>query len=130
MDRPTDFPVTDLFALAERRMAWLEQRQATLAHNVANANTPGFHARDSAPFAAALAQAGRLPLAQSSALHLAGGGPAAGTIATRGHERTASGNTVTLEDELSKVADTASSQDLAVSLFRKYGGLFRTALGR
>lgn len=123
---------TDIFALAERRMAWLGQRQATLAHNVANANTPGFRARDSAPFAAALSQAGsgRLALTQASPLHLAGTGPAPGSVGAQAHERTATGNTVMLEDELSKVADTASKQDLTASLYRKYAGLYRTALGR
>ena len=53
---------TDIFSLAERRMVWLDRRQATLAQNVANANTPGFRARDSAPFADALAQAQADPL--------------------------------------------------------------------
>ncbi len=125
----------DVFALAERRMAWLDQRQATLAHNVANANTPGFRARDSAPFAAALDQAGgqsggRLALTQASPMHLAGSGPVSGSVGTAARERTVTGNTVVLEDELSKVADTASKQDLTASLYRKYTGLFRTALGR
>ena len=136
---------TDIFSLAERRMVWLDRRQATLAQNVANANTPGYRARDSAPFAAALDQAGvsqagapqagapqvgRLPLLQPSAGHLAGRGAMAGTVVVPGRERTATGNTVSLEDELSKVADTASKQDLTASLFRKYNTLFRTALGR
>lgn len=131
---------TDIFSLAERRMVWLDRRQATLAQNVANANTPGYRARDSAPFAEALAQAGapqagapqvgRLPLLQPSAGHLAGRGAMAGTVVVPGRERTATGNTVSLEDELSKVADTASKQDLTASLFRKYNTLFRTALGR
>ena len=123
---------TDIFALAERRMTWLDQRQATLAHNVANANTPGFRARDSAPFEAALSQAGggRLALALASPLHLSGSGPAPGSVGAPTHERTATGNTVTLEDELSKVADTASKQDLSASLYRKYAGLYRIALGR
>ncbi len=121
----------DIFALAERRMAWLDQRQTTLAHNVANANTPGFRARDSAPFGDALARVGgRLALTQASPLHLAGSGPSAGSVQATPHQRTVTGNTVLLEDELSKVADTASKQDLTASLYRKYAGLFRTALGR
>lgn len=126
---------TDVFSLAEQRMAWLDQRQATLAHNVANANTPGFRARDSVPFAAALTQAGaqaggRLPMTQASPLHLAGSGPALGSVSAVAHAQTVTGNTVVLEDELSKVADTASKQDLTASLYRKYTGLFRIALGR
>jgi flagellar basal-body rod protein FlgB len=32
----------DLFNLAEQRLAWADRRQAVLAQNVANANTPGY----------------------------------------------------------------------------------------
>ena len=43
-----------LFALAERRLAWLDQRMQALAGNIANADTPRFLPRDLAPFAATL----------------------------------------------------------------------------
>ena len=35
-----------LFELASSQARWLELRQSTIATNVANANTPGFKARD------------------------------------------------------------------------------------
>ena len=41
--------------LAARKTAWLAARQAVVAANVANANTPGFHAKDIAPFKDVLA---------------------------------------------------------------------------
>ena len=31
-----------LFSMMSQRMEWLSQRQQLLAHNVANANTPGY----------------------------------------------------------------------------------------
>ena len=40
-----------LFDLADRRLAYLQHRQQVLAQNVANANTPGYRARDLEPFA-------------------------------------------------------------------------------
>ncbi len=40
-----------LFDLAARQAQWLSVRQATVAGNVANANTPDFRARDVQPFA-------------------------------------------------------------------------------
>src|SRR5277367_3695919 len=41
----------DLFNLAEQRLAWADRRQAVLAHNVANANTPGYKPHDLRAFA-------------------------------------------------------------------------------
>ena len=35
-----------------------------------------------------------------------------------------------LEQELGKIADTASTQALVLNLYRKYAGMFRTTLGR
>ena len=35
-----------------------------------------------------------------------------------------------MEDQLTKVADTASTQELVANLYRKYHAMFRTALGR
>ena len=38
-----------LFDLAERRLAWADRRQAVLAQNIANANTPGYKPHDLHP---------------------------------------------------------------------------------
>ncbi|HUB43399.1 MAG TPA: flagellar basal body protein, partial [Acetobacteraceae bacterium] len=40
-----------LFSLAERRLAWADQRQAVLAQNIANAATPNFQPSDLPSFA-------------------------------------------------------------------------------
>lgn len=137
---PTDI---GLFRLAERRLAWVDRRQQVLAQNIANADTPGYTARDLHPFERALPRtapgaapsmaAGAAPaLARTSLLHLVAAGDAAGGAAarTRPHERTPDGNAVSVEDELTKVADTAGAHDLTAGLYRKYMGMFRTALGR
>ncbi len=115
-----------LFRLAEQRLDWVDRRQRLLAHNVANANTPGFQPRDVAPFAAALPGG----LAATAPLHLQGTGRAAGERAGAVAERSPSGNTVSLEAELARVADTASTQELVLNLHRKYQGMMRLALGR
>ena len=137
---PTDI---GLFRLAEQRLAWVGRRQQVLAQNIANADTPGYAARDVQPFERALLRTapGTSPgsaagaasaLARTSPLHLAGTGAAAGTADARPrpHERKPDGNAVSVEDELTKVADTAGMHDLTAGLYRKYMGMFRTALGR
>ena len=40
------------------------------------------------------------------------------------------GNTVAMEEQLGKVADTASTQELVTNLYHKYQGMFRMVLGR
>ncbi|HYZ64880.1 MAG TPA: flagellar biosynthesis protein FlgB [Acetobacteraceae bacterium] len=123
---PTDI---GLFRLAERRLAWVDQRQALLAQNVANAYTPGFKPRDLASFAATLNQQAGV-LARTDPQHLSGSGGQAQVARSRPFARSPDGNAVSLEQELGKVADTSSTQELVSNLYHKYQGLFRTALGR
>ena len=123
---PTDI---GLFQLAERRLAWAGQRQAVLAQNVANANTPGYQPRDVAPFAAAL-NAASPSLAVTDPGHIQPTASAAGVRHARPRERAPDGNAVSLENQLMKVADTSSTQEMVANLYRKYHGMFRTALGR
>lgn len=123
-----------LFRLAEERMAWLDRRQAVLAQNVANADTPGYQPRDIRPFKDVLARTGAgfgAALAQTSPLHLApAGGQSVDLLQARPQERAPDGNAVSLEQQLLRVADTGTAQELATTLYRKYSGMFRLALGR
>ena len=121
---PTDI---GLFRVAERRLRWVDARQALLAQNVANANTPGFQPKDLAPFAVTLdAQT----LATTNAAHLQGttGGLAGST--QRSEARAPNGNSISIEEQLTKVADTDGIQALVLNLDRTYQSMFRTALGR
>lgn len=121
-----------LFRLAEQRLAWVGRRQELLAQNVANANTPGYQPRDLPPFAKALAQAGgSAALVRTDPKHIAvTGGTLQSERPVRPRERSPDGNGVSMEDQLTKVADTSSTQELVANLYRKYQGMFRTALGR
>ena len=119
-----------LFDLAEKRLAWIDQRQALLAQNIANADSPGYTAKDLQPFAQSLARA--LPqLAITNARHLAGGA-ASGLVDPRQRpaERAPDGNAVSMEDQLTKIADTDSAQALVTNLYHTYLGLFRTVIGK
>ena len=116
-------------ALAERRLGWLEERQRVLAQNIANADTPGYQPRDLGDFRASMATA--FGMARTSGLHLEGrqSGPRARPDAVPG-ERAPNGNAVSLDREAIKVADTDTAHALATGLYRRWFGLFRTALGR
>lgn len=119
---PPTPPTTDVFSLAERRMAWTGQRQAVLAQNIANANTPGYTARDVKPFKDVLAAQERAATRATPA----GARPAADRTAS---EASLDGNTVVLDEQLEKVAETDGAHQLAMTLYRKYAGMFRTAIG-
>jgi len=125
-----DLTSVDLFTLAEQRLDWAEQRQQLLAQNVANANTPGYEARDLKPFAAML-QRVQVSLAETSPLHLAGTSDT--LLAGRSQpvaERAPDGNAVSLDEQLTKLADTTGMHQLAANLYTKYMGMFRLALGK
>jgi flagellar basal-body rod protein FlgB len=118
-----------LFDLADKRLAWADQRQAVLAQNIANADTPGWRPRDLQPFDALLKGTG-VALAQTDPKHFAGAGAASAGIIEVSGERAPDGNGVALDKELSKVADTDAAHQLVTELYKKYLGFFQTALGR
>ncbi len=119
-----------LFDLAEKRLAWIDRRQGLLAQNIANANTPGYQAKDLSPFAQSLAKV--VPeLAVTNPMHIAGATSTAATLLQeRPNERAPDGNAVSVEDQLTKVADTDGAQALVTNLYKKYMTLFHTVLGK
>jgi flagellar basal-body rod protein FlgB len=123
---PTDI---GLFRLAEKRLNWVEQRQQVLAQNIANAYTPNFKARDLSPFQSTLAEQG-VAVVRTDPAHLEPAHSAAQGKEQAGRGKAPDGNTVAMEEQLGKVADTASTQELVTNLYHKYQGMFRMVLGR
>ena len=123
-----------LFALADRRLAWLDQRQGLISQNIANADTPGWQERDLQPFAATLAAAGglggggELGTTRTNPLHLAAAGdPPAPSKRVKPTERAPDGNSVPLEDEMVKLADTGSDHEFVTNIYKTYLLMFKTA---
>ncbi len=126
------FSQIPLFQLAERRLAWVDARQRVLAQNIANIDTPHWAGRDVAPFAATLrgtAAGGALEVARTAEGHLAPK-PTGGASSAAIGERAPDGNSVSLDDQLTRIAETDAAHELTADLYRKYLGMFRTALGR
>jgi flagellar basal-body rod protein FlgB len=110
-------------------MAWLDRRAAVLAENIANADTPGWKSRDLKPFSAALDAAGVAPL-RTNPMHLAGTAQDDAANPALAGESAPDGNTVRVDVEMTKVADTETAQTLVSNLWKSYVGMFRTALGK
>jgi len=129
-----DLSKIPLLEAITRRMSWLGERQSVLAQNVANADTPGYTARDvKAPSFAELVGGTpqKLPMAVTSPGHITpvSDGGSFTLVAQKSSERSINGNAVQLEDQMMKISDTANDYALTTSLYRQQLGLIKTALG-
>jgi flagellar basal-body rod protein FlgB len=119
-----------LFDLVERQRSWLSVRQALVAQNVANANTPGYRAVDLAPFAKVLDQSA-LQMTQTSDLHVQSAAFDARAASPRERtswETTVSGNSVTLEQEMMKAGEIRGAFSLDTSILKAFHGMWMSAL--
>jgi flagellar basal-body rod protein FlgB len=128
----SDLPI---FSMLRTRMNWHQERQRLLAENVANAETPGYRARDLTPldFGKQVEQAGaQLQLALTSPAHLTGVGGAGHFATDRAakYDVRPAGNSVNLEDEMMKVAANQMDHQAAISLYSRSMGLLKTAIGK
>lgn len=131
----SDIPI---FSMLRTRMQWHQERQRVLAENVANADTPGFHARDLKPLdfgdmvAGSAGTTSAVTLALTSDTHIALAGSAGGFETDRKshYETRPGGNAVSLEDEMLKVADNQMDYQAATALYTRSLGLLKIALGK
>ena len=124
-----------LFSMLRTRMQWHQERQRVLAENVANADTPRFQPRDLvAPnFDPRRPPTSELALTRTSSAHLsgaAGGNRFQTDRGNGGFEARPSGNAVSLEEEMMKVANNQMDFQAATSLYTRGLGMLKTAIGR
>lgn len=122
----------DLVSLLLQKMGYLSQRQGVLAENVANADTPGFKARELAPFTFgdALKQAS-VGMAVTDPRHIipaSMAGTNAKTVRSKESEVTLSGNSVNLEKQMMEVSKNTVEYKEVTSIYHRIGQLFSIAL--
>ena len=111
-----------LFELASSQARYLELRQSTIATNVANANTPGFKARDVEPFNKVL-DSTPVRLATTSPSHLQLSPAESDTRATAKKDSwdvVHSGNSVSLEQEMIKGSDVSRDYSMNSAVVRSF----------
>ena len=126
------FDRIDTLRMAGSLTAHAAQRQKLIAQNVANADTPGFRSRDLAGFAETYRSQVSTEMRASRPGHLTGvswGGDGARIVDDEG-EPAPNGNTVSLEEEMIRTAETRREFDLAVAVTRSSMSLIRASLGR
>ncbi len=124
-----DLMKTSLFAGLAGRLQFLAARTNVVAENIANADTPGFVARDLAsPEFGKRVSAHALKV--SDPRHIAA--PSAVTGAARPHlapdgEASLNGNKVSVETQMMKLSETRMDYQLASSVYRKGIEMIRLA---
>ncbi|MBX3579392.1 MAG: flagellar basal body rod protein FlgB [Rhizobiaceae bacterium] len=112
----------NLFDLASQQARWLSVRQAAIAGNIANANTPGYIAMDVEPFSKIL-DSQTVGIRATQAAHLRAGGDAEG-IAVRREDVSdvlmPSGNSVRLEEELIKAGEVKRSFEMNTAIVKAF----------
>ena len=136
-----DFAGIPLFNVMKAKLGYLSERQGVLAQNVANADMPSYKAKDVlAPdfkkMVAASAQnsKGGLQMATTNSKHINASAAyqASGNIMTRASsfELNPSGNNVSIEEEMAKVAENQAEYQKVLNLYRKSVDMFKTAIGK
>ena len=132
-----------------KRMKWLNQNQAVITQNIANADTPGYKPKKIEPqnFSAMVASvtgsksptgspgAGRSggSLADVQVTDVASLNQGAQSFAETNdtvRETSPTGNAVVLEEEMMKLADNQMQYGLITNLYKKNIGLLRAAMGK
>ncbi|WP_425409257.1 FlgB family protein [Hyphococcus sp.] len=99
------------------------QRHGQIAENIANADTPGFKAKDLEPFAQAYARSERSVVDGASAKAFR-----AERVETPG-VASPNGNTVSLEDQMSRSTQASRDHDTALTIYSKTLSMLRSSLG-
>jgi flagellar basal-body rod protein FlgB len=130
-----NLPDVPLLSMLRERMTWLHQRQDLLSQNVANADTPGYVARDLKPldFEKAMQDSGSgSSLMTTNARHIGismSHSTSFDDVAAPDTEASPNGNAVSLEMEMIKVSDTQAQFQAAANLYAKAMTLMKTAIG-
>ena len=126
------FEKLDIFRMAHAMASHAGTRQALVAQNIANADTPGYKPRDVVPFAE-LVKSGAAVAGQRAtrATHLHGSfetGPLRISDATRENSNP-NDNGVSLEEEMLNAVAVKRQHDRALAIYRSGLTILRTSLG-
>jgi len=125
-----------IFQAMVGKLDWVGQRQTVISQNIANADTPGFKAREIESFDFRRALAGstaHIGPRRTDAGHMAVAADAGEKrVETKEdtYEVAPSGNSVVLEEQMMAASENAMEHRLVTNLYQKHVSMLRTALGR
>ena len=123
-----------LIQMLKTNLRYQSQRQETLARNVSQIDTPGYHERDlkKLDFGKMLAS-NNSTMRTTNAKHMTGPNGGAGQFGDekvrKPYEESPVANTVILEEQMAKISDTGTQYELSTSMLKKYSAMYKLALG-
>ena len=126
------FEKIEMLRMARAMGQHAAQRQTVVARNIANADTPGYKARDIEPFEEGYRRAafGALRATDPRHLQTPDWSPAAARPVFQDGGASPNGNSVSLEEEMLKAAELKREHDLSLGIYRSALDLMRTSTGR
>ena len=116
------FDTLQVFRMAQALATHSGLRHQAIAQNVANADTPGYRARDAVPFDRFLGEMARqAPPPRPQDLMVPDARPA--TVSP-------DGNTVSLEREMARAAAARGQHEMALGIYSTARDLLRASIGR
>lgn len=123
------FEKLEIISMAQNLAAHSGARMAVIAKNVANADTPGFKAQDIAGFAEIYGAGEEMRATRAG--HIGQVSTASEVDPFTLHDsESPNGNSVSLEMEMVKSAETKQAHEMALAVYRATSGIMRTSLGR
>ncbi len=126
------FEKLELFRMSSAMAAHASARQELVSRNIANADTPGYKARDLPSFARLMQRVEEpVALRTSRAAHMAEAGSMLSQSAIpTDDEPSPNGNSVSLESEMVRAAEIRQEHDMALAVYSASLNILRTSLGR
>ena len=125
------FTGLNVFKMSYAMAVHAGQRQAIVAQNVANANTPGYRTRDIESFAK-LYQGGDAPgmrVSRAGHLNASASPESSWPVITPDAPTDPNGNSVSVELEMLKAVEVKRQQDRALAIYRSSLNILRTSIG-
>ncbi|PVA09701.1 flagellar biosynthesis protein FlgB [Pelagivirga sediminicola] len=126
------FEKLQIFRMSHAMAQHAGARQAVLARNMANADTPGYEARDIAPFAETYDGGRGFAARATRPGHFTdrAGGYAVEIRDAASGQSDPNGNSVSLEQEMLKAVDVKRQHDRSLAIYKSSLTVLRAAIGR
>ena len=125
------FEKLEITAMAQAMASHAGARLGAISQNMANADTPGYKARDVADFAAVWEAGHGGAMRNTRTGHLGSDAQTPTAVAISGGGASApNGNSVSLEGEMVKAVEVRQQHDMALAIYRNTSAIIRTSLGR
>ena len=125
------FGPLEVTRMAQALAAHAGARQGVVAQNIAQADTPGYHAQDLPGFAETYGAGAAFPLRATRPGHILNDTVASQPVARNvAGSASPNGNTVSLETEMVRAVAVKQDHDMALAIYRSVSTIIRASLGR